>query len=368
MFFRYLFSKINRYFSKVFLTWILIVNLIFLFVISLAEFAEYSRRIIQVSNISFTQIANLIILKLPKHTKIILPFVIFIAAIITFARLNRTGEITIVRNLGIALRQIIAGFSTVIITTFIILLLIIDPISSILTQKQNELENRLLSASNVTAISVFDNGIWLRENMGQRQSIINLQTINLKHKNFNNVTFQNFSDTEGLKERLVAKKAFIENDEWILKDVTILNLGKDVKFIETYRLKTYLTFQKILDSNLPPDFISFWQLPDYIYLLKKSGLSTTRYSLYWHKMWGVLGILFAMVYLAGAFSLRPVRRGGTTLLIIFAVFSGLIFYFMNNLVLALSLAEKMPIMIAVWCPTIIILLLSHTLILHLEEG
>lgn len=368
MFLRYLFSKINQYFSKVFLGWILTVTLIFLFVISLAEFAEYSRRIIQASHISFGQIANLIILKLPKHTKTILPFVVFVASIITFVRLNRTGEITIVRNLGIALRQIIAGFSTVIITIFIVLLLIIDPISSILTQKQKELENRIFSSATVATISVFDNGIWLRENMNDRQSIINLKTINIHQKDFDNVTFQNFSDGGGVKERLVAKKASIRDGQWLLREVTVITLGKEVKTEEIYELRTYLTFQKILDSNLPPDFISFWQLPDYIELLKKSGLSTTRYSLYWHNMWGTLGVLFAMVYLAGSFSLRPIRRGGTTLLIMLAVFSGLIFYFMSNLVLALGLAEKMPIFIAVWCPTIIILLLSHTLILHLEEG
>ncbi len=295
MFLRYLFSKINLYFSKVFLLWILIVMGVALFVISLAEFAEYSRRLVGASAVSLGEVINLIILKIPKHIQIVLPFVIFIAATITFSKLNRTSEITIVRNLGIAIRQIIAGFSTVVVMAFLILIVIIDPISSILTQKQSEMESRAFSDSNVT-ISIFDDGIWLRENTDNRQSIINLETIDVPHKLFRNVTFHNFSEPAGLQERLFAKQAKIKNGEWLLENVTIFSLGKGTRIVDSYELKTYLTFQKILDSNLPPDFLSFWQLPDYIRLLKKSGLSAVRYSLHWHSIWGSLGVFFAMIY------------------------------------------------------------------------
>lgn len=367
MFFRYLFSKINRYFSKVFLLWNLIVMAVAVFIISLVELAEYSRRLVKSEGVSFAGIINLIVLKIPQHIQIILPFVIFIAAIITFSRLNRTSEITVVRNLGVAIRQIIAGFSVVIITVFLILIIIINPISSTLTQKQNEMESRIFSSTSI-AMSVLNNGVWLRENMGERQSIINIHSLQLTDRLFNNVTFYNFSSTATMQERLFARQARIKDGEWHLEEVTIFNLGKGAHTVSSYQLKTYLTFQKILDSNLPPDFLSFWQLPDYIKLLEKSGLSAVRYSLRWHSIWGSLGVFFAMIYLAGAFSLRPVRRGGTAALVVLAVFSGLIFYFLSNVVLALGLAEKLPVLIAVWCPTIIILLLSHTLILHLEEG
>lgn len=341
--------------------------MVVLFIISLVELAEYSRRLVKSEGVSFGDIINLIVLKIPQHIQLVLPFVVFIAAIITFSRLNRSSEITIVRNLGIAIRQIIAGFSTVIVTTFFLLITIINPIASLSTQKHNEMESRIFSSINI-AMSVLDNGVWLRENMESRQSIINLRSIKLADKLFNNVTFYNFSDTATMQERLFAKKAKIENGEWRLEEVTIFTLGKGAHIVPSYQLKTYLTFQKILDSNLPPDFLSFWQLPGYIKLLQKSGLSAVKYLLTWHSIWGNLGVFFSMIYLAGAFSLRPIRRGGTATLVALAIFSGLIFYFLNNVVLALGLAEKLPVLIAVWCPTIIILLLSHTLILHLEEG
>lgn len=367
MFVRYLFSKINLYFSRVFLFWILIVTSVALFIVSLVELAEYSRRLIKDATVSFADIIQLVLLKYPQHIQIILPFVIFIAAIITFSKLNRTSEITIVRNLGIAIRQIIAGFSTVIVAIFILLIVVIDPISSIFIQKHEEMESRVFSSKNVM-ISVFENGIWLRENPDNRQSIINLKKIDLDNKVFFNVTFHNFSDRHGMQERIFARRAQILKGEWALENVTIFTLGKGAKFVDTFQLKTYLTFQKILESNLPPEFLTFWQLPNYIKLLQKSGLSATRYSLRWHSIWGSLGVFFAMIYLAGAFSLRPIRHGGTATLVALAVFSGLTFYFLNNVVLALGLAEKLPVFIAVWCPTIIIVLLSHTLILQLEEG
>lgn len=367
MFVRYLFSGINRYFSKVFLFWIFVVTSVALFIVSLVELAEYSRRLIKTTNVSFSDVATLVVLKYPQHIQVILPFVIFIAAIITFSKLNRTSEITVVRNLGVAIRQIVAGFSVVIVGVFILLIGAINPISSILIQKHEEMESRVFSSKNVM-ISVFENGIWLRENTDNRESIINLKSIDLPNKTFSNVTFHNFSDSKGMQERIFATRGKILAGEWVLENVTIFTLGKGAQTVSKYVLKTPLTFQKILDSNLPPEFLSFWQLPDYIKLLHKSGLSATRYSLFWNSIWGSLGVFFAMIYLAGAFSLRPIRRGGTASLVAFAVFSGLVFYFLNNVVLALGLAEKLPVLIAVWCPTIIILLLSHTLIVQLEEG
>ena len=129
-----------------------------------------------------------------------------------------------------------------------------------------------------------------------------------------------------------------------------------------------LSFEKILNSDLDPKFISFWKLPDYIALLERSGLSTLSHRMYWHSLLAKIGFMISLVFLAAAFTQRPVRQGYTTFLIIMGLSTGLVLHFIGDIIYALGQAERLPVLVAAWPPTIIVMLLSITLILHLEEG
>ena len=244
---------------------------------------------------------------------------------------------------------------------------IINPIAAVFSYNQEEIEKRIFAGRDV-AITVFDDGLWIRENDKNRRSIISAQKVNPDTKVFEDVNFENFDNNYNFIERIDAKTAHIKNKMWELQDVTVVPHKSERHTKSKLTLKTDLTFSKIINSNLEPKFISFWSLPDYIEVLDKSGLSSLPYQMYWHSFFGKIGFMISLIFLAAAFTIRPPRQGYGTLLTVLAIASGLVLYFFGDLVYALGLARRLPVLLAVWAPAVTVMLLSATLILHLEES
>ncbi|MDF3024389.1 MAG: permease YjgP/YjgQ family protein, partial [Alphaproteobacteria bacterium] len=76
----------------------------------------------------------------------------------------------------------------------------------------------------------------------------------------------------------------------------------------------------------------------------------------------------AMVLLAATFSLRPPRFGGAGALLALGVAIGFFVFFMDSMLGAFGLSQKIPAYLAAWTPAIVSLLLGTTALLHLEDG
>lgn len=367
MFAEYWRSTINRYFSKIFLLWVIAIAFIVTFVIGLVDMAEFSRRTVTKSKVGFPEIMQMVLLKIPYHIQLLLPFIVLVAAIVCLSRLNKTQEVIVARGFGLSVWQIASGLSIPVLGLGVFMLVVLNPMASVMSYKQEQMEQRLFSGRDI-AVTIFEGGVWIRENSATRHSIINAQKVITGQKRFENVSFQNFSKDYDFIERIDAKSAVIQNHAWYLRDVVVYPNKQERFYKENLLLKTDLSFARILSSNLEPKYISFWMLPDYINLLEQSGLSSLPYRMYWHAFFGRIGFMISLVFLAAAFSMRPPRQGYTTMLTVLAIASGLVLYFFSDIVYALGLARRLPLLIAVWAPAITVMLLSSTLILHLEDG
>lgn len=361
-----LFTRINLYFSRLFALWFGAVSVVVMFIIILVDLTEYSRKSISASKIHFNDILNLVLLKIPHHYQIILPFIVLISAIITLSRLNRTHETMVARSFGISIWQLATGLSGFIGIVSVLYLTVLNPLSAVLNKQHEILEQKLFSGRDVT-VAIFEDGMWLRDNYQGRQSIVTISKVLSESKSFQNLQFQNFSKDFVFQSRVDAGEAIIQDGYWVLKHVDVYNAKKPKEHFETLELKTDLSYDKILNSDMDPKFLSFWRLPDYISLLEKSGLSSLPYRMYWHSLLAKIGFMMSLVFLAAAFTQRPIRQGYNTLLIFSAVAAGLVLHFFSDIVYALGQIDKLPLLIAAWAPTVIVMLFSITMILHLEE-
>lgn len=364
---KYLLSGVNRYFSKIFLFSILASMAVLSFIVVLAEVAEYNRHGLGASKIKFNQVIELSLLKLPNFIQFQLPFVILIAAVITFWRLNRSSEIIVSRSFGVSLWQITSGLSLVVLVVGLLNLVFINPVSAIFNQKQRELENRINNSSQIS-LKLAENGLWIREVVPGRQSIIHVQKIDVTKRQFQGVTIQNVNDRDEFISRIDADSAQIVDGHWHLQSVAIYKPRSERVLLQDLNAPTELTFNHIITSKQTPQMLSFWRLPGYIQLLEKSGLNSLPFTMYWHSMISKIGLMIAMVFLSAAFCTRPIRQGYATLMVVFAIGSGLAVYFFNGIIYALGLSERLPILLANWALVLVICLLSATLILHQEEG
>lgn len=363
----YLFSQLNRYFCHVYLTWFVICTGIIGSVVSLFEGTELARKGMGKAAITLPIIFQMVMLKLPGHIQLLFPFIILSTTIVTFWRLNSTHELISARGIGLSIWQILSGLLGLVATIGLLQLIFLNPLSAAFSTRFDVLNSQYFH-KNADRLSVSSTGLWLREVQEKRHSIVHAQHAGLTTKLFSEVNFYNFSPTGEYLNRVSAKTAQLKDYTWTLQNVSIWEADGTETQKQDMTFPSTLTIEKIQESKASPETIAFWNLPESIEMLEKSGLSSLEYRLYWHVLIAKIGMMLAMVLLAATFSLRPHRQGKTTILITLGVCSGFLLHFLNDIVYALGLADKLPIILSAWAPTIIVVLLSVSLLLHLEDG
>ena len=168
--------------------------------------------------------------------------------------------------------------------------------------------------------------------------------------------------------RIEAKSARLENGSWLVEEGQRVRPNEAAEPFGQLRLPTKLTTAKIEESLASPDTMSFWDLPGYVSLLEQSGFSAERHRLHFNVLLARPFLFCAMVLVAATFSLRMQRRGGATLMIVSGVAAGFLLYFLSDIVFALGLAAKIPVLLAAWTPTGVSMIFGASMLLHLEDG
>lgn len=100
-----------------------------------------------------------------------------------------------------------------------------------------------------------------------------------------------------------------------------------------------------------------------------SGFSALRHQMRYMSLWNSPFLLCAMLLVAAVFALRPNnRRGGVMFLIVGGISTGFLVYFLSQVIYAFGINGYIPPILAVWTPTLIVMMVSVSALLHLEDG
>jgi lipopolysaccharide export system permease protein len=137
---------------------------------------------------------------------------------------------------------------------------------------------------------------------------------------------------------------------------------------DTYLLTTNLTPEQVRETFSTPETVPFWQLPYFITMAERAGLTAAGYRLQYQKLLARPFMLAAMVLLAAAFSLRFFRFGGVQKMVLGGIASGFLLYVMSKVADDLSKAEVLPPTVAAWMPAIVGAMIGLLALLYLEDG
>lgn len=364
-------SILGRYLTKQLIVNFLTVLTMVLGVVLLFEVVELLRRTSGRDDVSFGFVMELAVTKLPKTIELVFPFVMMIAAMVTFWKLSKSNEFVIVRAAGVSIWGFLAP---VLLATFAIGVLnvtAINPVSANLYDWYETLEYRL-KTRNPKAVLFSDKGLWIREAAGEDMVMV-LQARSVRQEKddlfLREVSILEMDRRSQPFRRLEAFAGTLRDGHFDLKDVRIFVAGQPTKVVNSMVYKTELTPERIKENFAAPESIPFWNLPDTIKFYEMSGFSAQRHRLRYLSLLVSPFLLCSMVLVAAVFALRPNnRRGGVMVLIVGGISTGFIVYFLSQLVYAFGLNGDIPAVLAVWTPTLIATMVSVSILLHLEDG
>ena len=366
-----------RYIGRQFIVSVLSVLAIMLLIIGLIELLELVRRASEAPRgVPFLRLIEMMLLKLPTTAEKIYPFAFLIGGMVTLSRLTRTSELVVARAAGVSVWQFLMPGIAAAVLLGAFFVGIMNPIAAATISRYERMEDKYISGTS-SILSISPSGLWLRQ-VGEQgiafkeaeadEYILHALRMDQANLTLNRVIIFLYRKGAGFIGRIDADKAVLESGRWRVSNALLSRPGSTPERLPEYVMPTQLTLAQIQDSFSAPETFSFWELPSFIKVLEKAGFSALRHRLHYYSLMAMPTLFAGMLLLAAVFTLRQPRRGRTGMLVVAGVASGFLFYFVTNLIYAMGGAGTLPVVLAAWAPSLIVLMVASAALLHLEDG
>ncbi len=334
----------------------------------LIDLIENLRFVGKIPDGNFSLAVSLTLLRAPALTQALIPFVFLFGSIWMFYQLNRRSELSVMRSAGLSIWRLIGPAAFIAALTGVLIITVIDPVSSNLLSYAEQIRTKSLG-NETNLVRVFNDGIWLRQQDNARQLIINAKNLDEDDGTLSDITVWRFGPNSVFLERIDAEQAVMSGRTMEMSNVRLTSISQNQQLrTPVYAINTALTAADLRQRVAPPETMSLWQLPRFILMAEAAGLPTVRYHIRFHDLSSTPLKLLAMVLIAAAFSLRPVRLGGALQLAAASIAAGFLLYVLSEISTALGESELAPVALAAWTPAMVAAIAAVTMLLHMEDG
>ena len=296
-----------------------------------------------------------------------------LATVALFISLARSSELVVTRAAGrSALRALIAP----VVVALIIGVMAVGMLNPIVAATNNRYLQLSESyrAGGASALSISDEGLWLRQGSADGQTVIRAWRSNADASVLYDVTFLFYDPATGPVRRIEAGSAALSDGAWNLRNAKSwpllagVNAEGNATTHSTLTIPSSLTLDRIRESIGEPAAVSIYELPHFIRQLEQAGFSPRKHQVWLQAEFARPFFLMAMVLVASTFTMRHTRFGGTGVAVLASVLLGFTLYFIRSFAQILGENGQIPVVLAAWAPPVAAILLALGLLLHAEDG
>ncbi len=364
---------ISWYFGRQFATAVLAMSAGLTGLVALFDFLELLRESATAPNASFAIIVEIELLRLPWSLMQIIPFAVLLGGIYAFWRLARSSELVVARAAGISAWQFLASPVLTACVLGLLCTTAVSPLSALMYGRAEQLDNAYLKPAG-GPLSLNGGSLWVRQSdsglVPQGVAVLHASNVHLLGHSLeaDEVSILRLTPDTSMLERLEAGQATLDSGSWDLRDVSVLKPDASPQHVDQMSFPTDLTVNRVQESFASPNALSFWALPGFIHLLKRSGFSATQHELVFQTLLALPLLCATMALVAAGFSMRPSRRGGAGTMLAAGVGFGFALFMVSEVANQFGTSGAIPVALAAWAPALSGLFLALALLLHLEDG
>ena len=333
-----------------------------------ADLMELSRRAGGKQGVEFSVLATMALYKLPSMTERLFPFAILFGSMIAFLQMSRSQELVVARASGISVWQFTTPAVGFVFVLGVGSVVIYNPLASQFNARFERLDATVLKGKSGGLLQGSRNGLWLRQANSTGAAIIHAQKSTNRGIDLFEVLVLEFDKDDKFLSRVEASRASLSDGVWQLKDAWVARDGQKPVLTGDYEVETFLTKTQVAESLASPTSISFWELPKFIEIATKAGLSAKRYRVHYQFLLAQPFLFCAMVLVAATFSLRLFRLGNITRMVVSGIIAGFVLFLASYISRALGGNGTIPPFVAAWWPAVIASLASLTVLFFQEDG
>jgi len=321
--------KIKKYLLYTALKYILLNQLLILFLVIFLNLIELSR-VIEKENQNFFNFIYLSFLKIPSTINETSPFVIIISTAFMFRYLISNNELIAMRNIGFSIFDIFQPITLGIFLYGLFILLLLNPLTALTEIEYNRYLNN--QNENMYSINFSENNLWIKNiNFDERIYYINIKNFNIKTMVAEDIEILSINNDKN--ELYQSKTGKIVDKNFILYDVNIFNILKDkYSYNKTYNLNLNFSKENILTSIINYKNIPYYNYIDHVKTLKKFNLYSSAVGLYYISEILKPFFMILLSFVVMGFSAKYNRNENFFKILFYAVLFGFAFYVLRELI------------------------------------
>ena len=292
------------------------------------------------------------------------PFIFFISTQFLFIRLMDKEELDIFKKISLSNIKLIGILS---ISSFIISLILVTifyNLASDLRFMYLEMKNKYSGDNKYLAV-VTENGLWIKDEINGYTNIINAEKIDGKY--LKKVTINQFSSDYTNINNIVADEINIENTDWLILRGSFSKINQSLKVKENVTFKSNFDAEQIKKMFSDLSSLNILQLNK----LKKDydnlGYSLTNINIHIQKLIAYPIYLTVMTIFASVVMLNIKRNKSKLFHIALGVLLSVLIYYVNYFSSLLGQNERLPEIMSIWSPLIIISLFCAIGLVRINE-
>ena len=292
------------------------------------------------------------------------PFIFLIATQFFFIKLFSNDEINVFKYSGLKNLKIVFILSILSFIIGLITIIFFYNFSSNLQGYYLEVKNRYSTDKSDYLAVINKNGLWIKDIINDEINIINSSKIN---NNILSETFISSFDKEyKLLRNIKSNKIDIKNNNWLIYEASVYeeNTKKKVKLLE---FKSNFDQKKIesLFSNLSS--LSILKLIDLRNNYRSLNYSLIDVDLQINKIFTYPIYLTLMTIFSSIIMFNTKRFRNNTFKIVIGLFFSVIIYYISNFFNVMGATEKIPLIIAISSPLLILGLINLFMLININE-
>ena len=358
-----IFKTYQIYLSKIFASTLLKTFFVFLslaFILNIFEEINFFKDL----KVSITIPIFLTFLNIPSILFDIFPFIFLIAAQFAFIKLMDQNEIIVLKNFGLDNFSIIKILSLLSFFIGLIIITIYYNFSSSLKYSYLNLKNSYAKDNKYLAV-ITENGIWIKDEIGENINIINANRFN--NKKLYDVDIIQFDKNFNYKKNIISKEILINNRLWLITNAQISNLKGQLQNITNFDFETNLNYIDVnsLFSNLSS--LNIFELNELRKKYENINYSSTEVNSAIQKLISFPFYLTIMTVLSATIMINIKHNKSKIFHLIFGILISVIIYYLSFFFEELGKNEQIPVGISIWIPLIIIMLISTISLVRINE-
>ena len=208
------------------------------------------------------------------------------------------------------------------------------------------------------------NGLWIKDKVKNKILITNSSVIDQNYLLENYIT--EFDENFNVLRNIQSEKIDISKKKWVIQNAKVYQNNTYTK-IDNLNLETNFNSKRIktLYSNLSA--LSLFELKELRQNYKNLNYSVIDIDLHLIKIISYPLFLFLIALFSSLIMLNIKQIKGSTFKISIGLFFSVIIYYLNNFSYVLGSTQKIPIIISLFMPMVILLIINFILLYRINE-